>query len=92
MRLNRLYPSIPAARQPCHPEAGFLLAGSGMLILIVVAMLGSFAFVLTRNSHYHANYATGQRIAEMTTLAHFYAQQTAYAPVMATPGSPSSQY
>lgn len=69
----------PAPR-PCsrNGEGGFLLAGGGVMILIIIALLSSFAFVTSRQGRFQANYAIGQRLGELTTLAHSYAQQTHY--------------
>jgi hypothetical protein len=60
-------------------EDGYLLASSAILILVVIAMLGSFAFVMTRDSHFKGNYATGERLAQLAMLSHFYAQEQFYA-------------
>jgi len=66
-------------RQADHRgEQGYLLATSGILILVLVALLSTYSFVLKRDASYKANYAAGERFAVVTAAAHFYAQQQVY--------------
>jgi len=71
-------PIHAVSQQKPTGQEGFLLMSGGILILVIAALLSSFAFVIHRDARYKGNYATGQRIAELTTIAHAYAQQQHY--------------
>jgi hypothetical protein len=59
-------------------EGGFLLVSMGIMILVIAAILGSFAFVSQRDGRFKANYAAGQRLADLAVMAHNYVQTTYY--------------
>lgn len=61
-------------------ESGFLLGAAGVIVLIIVAMLSSFAFVVKSEGKYQGNYAVGEQLASLANAAHIYAQQQRYDP------------
>jgi hypothetical protein len=64
---------------PCQTsESGYLLATMAVLLLVVIALVGTFAFIATRDSRFKGNYATGERLADLAVMAHYYAQDQHY--------------
>ncbi len=81
MRGNSLFGTLsggPPATDGRQHEQGYLLVFSGVMIIVLVAMLSSYSFVLKRDNSYKANFAAGQRFAELASAAHYYAQQVVY--------------
>jgi hypothetical protein len=68
-------PAIPLNRKG---ESGYLMATMAILLLVVVALVSTFAFVSQRENRFQGNYATGERLAELAVMAHYYAQQQHY--------------
>lgn len=56
-------------------EGGFALAAAAGLILLIVALLSAFVFVVQRDFRFKNNYAAGQRIAGMAGYAHLFSQR-----------------
>lgn len=65
-------------RPPHGDEAGFLLGGAAVMILITIAIASSFNFVFKRDYEYKSNYALGERLAEAAVIAHRFAQRSFY--------------
>lgn len=55
-----------------------MLAATTGLILLVVAILSSFVFVVQRDFRFKNNYAAGQRMAILASNAHLFAQRYFY--------------
>ena len=66
------------SQQRLKNEGGYMLATSAVIVLIIVALVSSYAFVMKRQSHFLGNYAAGERIANLAKMSHFYAQTQAY--------------
>ncbi len=59
-------------------EGGYLLLTVAVFLLVILAGLGSYSFVTQRDARFKANYAAGQRLAQLAIMAHNYAQGEFY--------------
>lgn len=57
------------------PESGFMLASVAGIILITIALLSTFVFVVQRDFRFKNHYAAGQRSAKIAVQAHHFAQR-----------------
>lgn len=72
--------SAPVHQGPAQQthESGFMLAASGVFILVIIALLSSFAFIANRDSRFKEHYAAGQQAATMIIASHSVAQRIYY--------------